>query len=251
MRVFTLSSKNGDEDEDSAADFARSSNSRYMFFSKGIMHLNYSRNTESIRGQSSARSCQAGSIIATDENVVEIGTNRIFLNAEDPAECDGKVYGWHICRPRDSNVQNSEVIIAMYREVPSALTDRNIFTVVGDSLKDLNVSEEYFDDNDKYGLECLDYMLEPSDHFKVKRGDVVGVCYESSENRLELVVEEPAKEIVILDTDTESCFTSNGRISSHSPRVEVTLLLSVYIGKCFSKTSFRCYVYVFGFHRYR
>ena len=213
------------------------------------MHLNYSRNAESIRGQSSARSCQAGSIIATDENAVEIGSNRIFLNAEDPAECDGKVYGWHICRPRGSDVQNSEVIIAMYREVPSALTDRNIFTVVGDSFRDLNVSEEYFDDNEKYSLECLDYMLEPSDHFKVKRGDVVGVCYESTENRLELVVEEPAKDLVILSAD--SCFRNNTRISSHSPRVEVTLLLSVYIGKCFSKNSFTCYVYVFGFHRYR
>lgn len=137
----------------------------------------------------------------------------------------------------------------MYREVPSALTDGSIFTVVGDSFRDLNVSDEYFDDNDKYGLECLDYMLEPSDHFKVKRGDVVGVCYESTENRLELVVEEPNKDLVILSAD--SCFTSNGQISSHSPREQVTLLLSAYIGKCFSKNSIRCYVYVFGFHRYR
>lgn len=78
---------------------------------------------------------------------------------------------------------------------------------------------------------------------------MVGVCYESAENRLELVVEEPAKDLVILDT--QLCLTRDALISSHSPRRQVALLLSAYIGKCFSKNSFRCCVYVFGFHRYR
>ncbi|CAI8022473.1 hypothetical protein GBAR_LOCUS13193 [Geodia barretti] len=156
----------------------------------------------SSRAQSSAQSCQAGSInIPTDEDAVEVGSNTVFLNREDPAECDGQVYGWHICRARRSNVPNPEVILAMYHRVSS------VFTVVDGSYREL---------------------IEPSEYFRVKRGDVVGVCYEEdSENTLELVVENTERELEILST--ESCLINIAQVSNQSPRREVALLLSVYI----------------------
>ena len=138
------------------------------------------------------------------------------------------MYGWHICRARGSNVPNPEVILAMYHRVSS------VFTVVDGSYRELIVSDNDFEYNEEYDLECLDYILEPSEYFRVKRRDVVGVCYEEdSENRLELVVENTERELEILST--ESCLINIAQVSIQSPRREVALLLSVYIGEHFSK----------------
>ena len=116
----------------------------------------------------------------------------------------------------------------MYHRVSS------VFTVVDGSYRELIVSDNDFEYNEEYDLECLDYILEPSEYFRVKRRDVVGVCYEEdSENRLELVVENTERELEILST--ESCFINIAQVSNQSPRTEVALLLSVYIGEHFSK----------------
>ena len=134
------------------------------------------------------------------------------------------MYGWHICRARGSNAPNPEVILAMYHRVSS------LFTVVDGSYRELSVSDVDFEYNEEYDLECLDYILDPSEYFRVKREDVVGVCYEeNSENRLELVVENMERELEILSTD--SCTRNTARVSDQSPRTEVALLLSVYIGE--------------------
>ncbi|CAI8022472.1 Ephrin type-A receptor 3 [Geodia barretti] len=110
----------------------------------------------------------------------------------------------------------------MYHRVSS------VFTVVDGSYRELIVSDNDFEYNEEYDLECLDYILEPSEYFRVKRGDVVGVCYEEdSENTLELVVENTERELEILST--ESCLINIAQVSNQSPRREVALLLSVYI----------------------
>ena len=150
-----------------------------------------------------------------------------------------------MCRARDSNVQNPEVILAVYRSIVVGT-----FTRVSGSYKDLSVSEDDFEYNEEYELECLDYILGPSEFFRVKRGDMVGVCYEDGSNRLELVVEHSEKELEILSTG-QSC-SIVARISDQFPREEVALLLSVYIGEHFSSINWsvglKCCV---DYHRYK
>ena len=148
----------------------------------------------------------------------------MFLNLDDPAQCDGQVYGWHVCRAQGSDESPAEVTLAMYHEVEDSLF------LVSRSYREISVNGSDFGYHDDYGLECLDLMLETSDYFRVKRGDVVGACWEDSDNRLELAVEHQDKYLVGLSTGScseRSLFSPQ----SSFERSDVTLLLSAYISE--------------------
>ena len=84
---------------------------------------------------------------------------------------------------------------------------------------------------DVFEEECFDYMLEPSQYFNVKYGDLVAACWYSDNNRLELAVLDDEKYLIRIYVD--SCSENSFQNFQFSIRYEyyITLRLSAYISE--------------------
>lgn len=165
-----------------------------------------------------------------DESIgtyVDVGTDKIFLNYEDPAECDGEVYGWQLCRARDRgaflSLRLTEIYVGIFRRGPNGslpfLINSTLISVRGE---DFNYSLEY-------DRECVEIWLEESEYFRVETDDLVGACWEQSFIRgLGITAKHLEKSLTVYEAD--SCLLNNDDSISNS-RPETTLLLSAYISK--------------------
>ena len=172
-----------------------------------------------------AQSCQAGSIEGRGESITEaLESGTVYVNVADSAECNGVVYGWHVCVSAGSITDiPSEVVIAMYD-----VFDNGISMVDGSHTElSVDIEDMYYYD---YGVECLDHMLEPSEYFRVKEGTLVAACWEDIDTGLDMAVEYDDK--LLRWISTGSCSEENMGFLNGFGRVRgATLLLTAYISK--------------------
>ena len=140
-------------------------------------------------------------------------TATVYINTEEPAPCNGTVYGWHYCSDEASGTSPLQVQLAMYRSF-----GEDSYLLVSGSRYELRVE----DGIDSYT--CQDEFLEPSEHFSVEQGDMVAACW-SSENRVELFADKRRHDLII----GGQC--SQDSIDEFTVKTRRTLLLSAYISK--------------------
>ena len=137
----------------------------------------------------------------------------MYINAEEPAPCNGTVYGWHYCSYEASGTVPLQVQLAMYRS-----SGEDSYRLVSGSRYELRVEGGI----DSYT--CQDEFLEPSEHFSVEQGDMVAACW-SSENRVELFANKGQHDLIV----GGQC--SQDTIDEFTEKTRRTLLLSTYISK--------------------
>ena len=187
------------------------------------MFLCSSSNAGLTRGES----CQAGYTRPSERDFNDLRSERVYINADDPAECNGEVYGWRICPQysyRSDSYNESEtftVVLSMYSDYA-----HERFFIVDGSYMELNLTEDQLQD------ECFDYVLEPSQYFRVKEGNLVAVCWHDEGNRIELAIRQSDKNLITGRVDSCSQ-TSVHSIETLDDRENRVLLLSAHTTSTF------------------
>ena len=171
-------------------------------------------------------SCQAGYAGPIDEHEYDdVDRYRVYISGNDSAQCNGQVYGWRICPyPIDDydtdELENFHVVLAMYHA--------GLQSMVQGSYIRLNLpAEDVFED------ECFDYMLEPSQYFNVKYGDMVAACWYNNYNKLDLTVLDDWRYLIVYRggvTCSEDAFHNLQIFMGYEEYI--TLRLSAYISEC-------------------
>ena len=160
-----------------------------------------------------------GSIEWPGEDIASAESHRLYVNFEDPAECSGQVYGWHVCVPEGSNaVSPGGISIAMY----SNFGGDDVRMVTG-SYTELGLDEDSFNYYEEYRLQCAEYYLESSDYFRVKSGAMVAACWEDFDTGLEFAVEN--EERSLWGFSVNSCSEEAMSFPTEFSSVEHTALL--------------------------
>ena len=152
-------------------------------------------------------------------------TLAVYINDQNPAVCNGTVYGWRFCSYPTSGNEDPpfQVQISMYRR----RNDDESYHLVNGSSNELTIDERVV----SYTYE--DRFLEPSRHFSVEEGDMVAACWTGT-NRVEL------------SSRGGTLLASNGQCSqSVIDRTSVvTVRAALYLSALVSKL--RMYIYYVG-----
>ena len=155
----------------------------------------------------------------------ELRSNRVFVNINDAAECNGTIYGWRVCPLRtedddDDDESSFQVVLAMYRYS----SEVDAFFMVDGSYHELRLRE----DEIEYG-ECFDHMLNNSAYFDVEEGDRVAACWQRRYKRIELAVER--QNYFLLELEVDSCYDYDSVDHDYDDVADQTILLSAFISE--------------------
>ena len=90
----------------------------------------------------------------------------VYLNMNEPAVCNGTVFGWRYCYDQDGAPPHDQaLVLAMYRP-----QQNGSYQLVPGSYYQLTIEE----DLDRFS--CRSTTLEPSEYFTVQENDVVAFC---------------------------------------------------------------------------
>lgn len=175
--------------------------------------------------------------IVIPETAGPLESAHVYINVNDPVQCSGKVYAWFLCPLLESDGGSFDLVLAMYR------FQQNDLIIVKRSYYELNISEEYFDDD------CIYIPLERSEWFNVVHGDMVAACWyeegeeeeeedeedEDDETWIELAVHKGGKNLAEFEPSfAHSCSESHItllREDNIGTIYDQTLLLTAFISK--------------------
>ena len=171
----------------------------------------------------SCPSYEVGNTDTTSQSGDELRGNRVFINIDHRARCNGTVYGWQICplpADDDDESESVEVVLAMY----SYYRDEDVFVMVEGSHHELSLLGEDIDFN------CFDFMLDPSEYFDVRVRDMVAACWYDDDNRIELSVSQRNEFLIHFGGDSccEECIYDSYD-DGYDDKGHHTLRLSAYI----------------------
>ena len=145
----------------------------------------------------------------------------VYLNMNEPAVCNGTVYGWRYCFDPDDDDPPHALVLAMYRP-----QQNGTYQLVPGSYYPLTVEEDIIN-----SFSCRSTMLEPSEYFTVHEKDVVAFCEPLDKTRVEVFFERRRNSL--MHWNGEGCSESQIMFSPSqlSKEDERIFLLSALIGK--------------------
>lgn len=169
----------------------------------------------------------------TSEPVGPLESAHVYINNDNPVQCRGTVYAWHLCPTLESDHINEEsaesedepyevdLVLTMYRSRPNG----NLKIVKGSYHE---ISEEVSVD------ECINIYLERSEWFEVNEGDMVAACWYDG-NEIELAVHQDGKNLIEFEhSQIQSCSENLITFLDYDYTDTIysqTLFLTAYISK--------------------
>ena len=119
-------------------------------------------------------SYEVGNLGGSDDPVQGPKIDTVYIDAQNPAPCSGKVYGWQLCT--HSFHAPASVQFSMYRSGDES----DSYTLVNGSVYELTLRNSFST------YTCLDRFLEEAEYFSVEEGDLVAACWGQGNNRVEI-----------------------------------------------------------------
>ena len=167
--------------------------------------------------------CQDGARTIGSNNRIqyeaeERSRGRLYLNIENPAQCNGTITSWEYCCYLPQNRGVYQVYFAIYRrrEVGHG-KQKNIQYQNQNQILNLSVDHDDMDG----GFVCNSFV--PTEHISVQQGDIIGICLPGT-NSLDIVSNTSTCDRTRSHTNSErSCTSTN---SQRSPTNSTLLYLN-------------------------
>lgn len=111
----------------------------------------------------------------------------MFLNLQDPSQCNGTVESWHLhyeINNRCGRSKSYSVTFLVYRPLLSSHAMSSLYELVSGSSKSVTLPCH---DKSRHRVQLLMEMLSPSERFVIQRDDVVAVCLPGVSSKIKVL----------------------------------------------------------------